>query len=198
MLKSLVLVGALSGLLGTAQVSEAVDLQAGWYVKLGSGMLSGIDPIYQRPNTVDWNFVGSLGAFGPFEVTYQSWQEQRVVTVPTSVSGVAPGTSIWLWAEPSDPVYWPISLVGVRWETNYQADRMILELYKYSTSGVYTLLWAQNRSGYNHYHGNLLGQWEEIEIGSIPVFRVRVVPEANTCAALLIPSLLVILKRRKC
>jgi len=171
-------------MLAFAGAAHAADLQAGWYVKLGLVDVRGWDG-YQW-GIVDWNFVGGLGTYGPFEVTSPDpvWA-RRMVSVPSSVSGVAPGTSVDLWGEPAIPIGFPVSEVVVCYDTNYDATRMRLELLMYRADVGFTMLWAENRSGLHQVWTNVLGPSQVIPLGYSPVFRVTVVPEPGPFLAII-------------
>jgi hypothetical protein len=163
------------------QAGWAADLQAGWYVKLGLVALWGRDPGTGHEVGVDWNFTGGLGTFGPFEVSGPDmWYPQRMVSVPSSVTGVAPSTSVYLWGEPSRAVDFVVSRVSPFWDTYYDGASMRLELLMYGESTGFTLLWSQTKSGVYGGAGNVLSEFQSIPIGHVPVFRVTTVPEAHS------------------
>lgn len=180
MKKALVLLAVLSLLLAASAI-QAADLQAGWYVKMAGVALFG--PIKQPPyhTGTGWNFTGGLGTYGPFKVSSPDplWAE-RMVSVPTSVSGVTPSTSVYLWGQPVDPVYYDVREVQFFCETNYDASQMQLQLLMYnSTDHNYTLLWSQSQSGYRSSWVSALTFPQKIPVGYVPVFRVTTVPEPS-------------------
>jgi hypothetical protein len=167
-------------------VGQAADLQAGWYVKLaGVGMFGPISEPPYRTGT-GWNFTGELGMYGPFEVSSPDpvWAE-RMVSVPVSVTGVAAGTSVYLWGQPTWAVYYPVDALDFYWETNCDKSVVQLELLMYNPSYGYTKLWSYSQSPYNSGFDNVLTFPQEIPIGYVPVFRVSVVPEPNGVIVLL-------------
>jgi len=183
-------------LLLAAQAAFAVDLEAGWYVKLGGVALHGIVP-GEGTWTTGWNFVDGLGDHGPFRVTgFDTRVPQRMVSVPEDAFNVAPGTSVYLWGEPDSPVVWPVSEVVVYWDSYYQASKMRLELLKYTGEGEFAVLWVQDESGASLHWDNVLTQGQEIEVESVPVFRVTVVPEPASAIVLAIGSVLQARRRR--
>lgn len=180
-------------MLAFAGATHAADLQAGWYVKLGGFSTRGWNG--SQWAAVEWTFSGGLGVWGPFEVTSPHvWWPQRQVIVHTTVTGVPAGTSVYLWGIPERPIDFAASELVIGWETDYDAANMRLELLMYQEGQGYTLLWAQNQSGYHHDYPNLLGPSQVIPIGCSPVFRVVVLPEPNPVFALLagLPCLLMI------
>lgn len=185
MKKAVVLLAVLSMLLA-ASISQAADLQAGWYVKLAGVALFG--PISQPPYRMatDWNFTGGLGTYDPFEVTNPDpiWAE-RMVSVPESATNVPGGTSVYLWGQPVDPIYYPVDAVTFAWETNCDKSVVQLELLMYNPSSGYTKLWSYSQSPYNLGFDNVLAFPQKIPVGYVPVFRVSVVPEPSGIIVLL-------------
>jgi len=179
-----------------AGAAHAADLQAGWYVKLGLVDVRGWDG-YQW-GIVDWNFVGGLGTYGPFEVTSPDpvWA-RRMVSVPSSVSGVAPGTSVDLWGEPTREVNFPISAVVPCYDTYYDASQMRLQLLMYKQDAGFTLLWEQARSGFWGDWSNVLSGSQVIPVGYSLVFRVTVVPEQGSLLVTICALASTLLSRRR-
>jgi len=184
-MKRLTVILFLLHVLGLTQAAHAVDLEAGWYVKLGSVAL--YSPYgWGGPGrqSVAWNPVGGLGTYGPFEVTTTAeWWPQRVVSVPSTAVGVVPGTGAWLWGELEHPVDYPFAEVSLHWETNYDASKMRLELLMYKQDEGLTLLWAEDRSGLQSGYHNVLSPVQYIPLGYEAVFRVIAVPEPSTIGA---------------
>ncbi|MGI6296926.1 MAG: PEP-CTERM sorting domain-containing protein [Armatimonadota bacterium] len=182
-MKKFVVAVAIVVILLSAQISQAADLQEGWYVKLGWVDVRGWDGMRER--VVDWDFTGPLGSVGPFEVTSPDplWA-RRMISVPNTVSGIAPGTSVDLWGEPLSLVDFPITEVVVCYDTNYDAAKMRLQLFMYQQDTGFTLLWSEERSGLHQVWSNVLGQFQMIPVGYSPVFRVTVIPEPSTVLAL--------------
>ena len=185
-MKKITVVLAVLLLLALAQMGQAADLQAGWYIKLGGVGLFGAIPQSPYYTGTDWNFTTELGTYGPFEVTSPDpvWAE-RMVSVPVSVTGVSAGTSVYLWGQPIDPVYYPVDDVSFHWETNCDKSVVQLELLMYSPSSGYTKLWSYSQSPYTSDASNVLTFPQKIPVGYVPVFRVSVVPEPNGLLALL-------------
>ncbi len=179
-MKKLVVALAIGVILLSAQVSQAADLQEGWYVKLGMVTLWGFDYGINFYTGTDWHFTGEIGEHGPFTVTSPDpvWAE-RTIAVNETVTGIAPYTSVYLWGEPENPVTYDVTALGLYCETNYDASCMRLELLSYD--GIdFTLLWTQDKSGFNTGIRNVLSSSQMIPIGSVPVFRVTVVPEPSS------------------
>ena len=160
----------------STQVTQAATLEEGWYVKLGLVDVRGWDGTSYC--VIDWNFTGDLGMVGPFSVTSPDpvWA-RRMVSVDSTVSGIAPGTSVYLWGTPVTEVTFPITGVVPYYDTDYDASRMRLQLLMYHADAGYTILWEQNRSGVWGDAGSVLSQNQSIPIGYTPVFRVTVIPE---------------------
>ncbi len=179
-MKKLVVALAIVVLLLSAQVSQAVDLQEGWYVKLAAVALFGFDYGINFYTGTAWYFTGELGEYGPFTVTSPDpVRAERLIAVTETASRIAPGTSVYLWGEPENAVTYDVTEMGPYWETNYDASCMRLELLSYD--GVdFTLLWTQDKSGFNAGIRNVLSSSQMIPIGSVPVFRVTVVPEPSS------------------
>ena len=172
-------------LLSLSQVTQAVTLEEGWYVKLGYVALYGFDPIAGHDFALAWNFTDPLGTSGPFSVTQlgQHWP-QRMISVSDTATDVLPGTCVDLYGEPVATIPAIVSEVSFRYETDYVASLMRLDLLMQAPDGNQTLLWSQNTSGFTWSEGNAL-EWNQIiPVGYIPVFRVTVVPEPSAFAAL--------------
>ena len=185
-------------LLSLSQVTQAVTLEEGWYVKLGGVALFGFDPVLSFYTGADWHFTVDTGDQGPFNVASPDpvWAE-RMVSVPETVTGVIPGASVYLWGEPTYPVTYAITEVGFFWETNYDASRMRLDLLAYDGAG-FTLLWSQDNSGLDSGFRNVLTASQSIPVGSVPVFRVTVVPEPSSMLAMIgcVAGAVFVLRRR--
>ncbi len=183
-MKKFVVAVAIVVLLLSAQVSQAADLQEGWYVKLAAVALYGFDYGINFYTGTAWHFTGELGEHGPFTVTSPDpvWAE-RTIAVNETVSGIAPYTSVYLWGEPENPVTYDVTEIGLFWETDYDAASMRLELLSYDGFD-FTLLWSQDKSGFNSGYHNVLSAWQQIPVGSVPVFRVTAIPEPSSLLAL--------------
>lgn len=184
-------------LLGLGSAAHAVDLEAGWYVKLFGVSLGGLvgEGGWQ---VVNWHFTGGLGTSGPFEVTSPDplWAE-RVVSVPQTVKGVTAGTSVYLWGEPVSSVDFIVRQLGVGYDTLYDASRMRLDVLMYKESEGFTLLWSQGLSGFQQGWPNVLEESQAIPVGYQPVFRVAVVPEPCSTSAMLVGITLAVVVRRR-
>ncbi len=176
-MRVVVVVVAVLSLAVLVQTGQAADLQAGWYVKIAGVGLYGQTPEPPYEIATGWNFTGDLGTYGPFEVSSPDpvWAE-RMVSVPASVSGVTPGTAVYLWGEPAYPVFYDVRRVDFHIETNYDASQMQLQLLMYKPDLGYTLLWSQSRSGYQFYWVSPLIFPQTIPLGYVPVFRVTTMP----------------------
>lgn len=181
----------------STQVTHAANLEEGWYVKIGWVTVGGWDGTSDR--IIDWDFTSDLGIVGPFNVTSPDplWA-RRMVSVDSTVSGIAPGTNIDLWGAPVAEVTFPITEVVICYDTNYDATQMRLELLIYSPDAGFTLLWSESKSGTHSVWTNVLGQSQYIPIGYVPVFRVTAVPEPPVAVVFVtgLSSLLVRIRRR--
>jgi len=147
-MRKLALILAVAGLLCLAQASQAADLQAGWYVKLGGVALFGIDPTLQQQVGIDWSFVGGLGDWGPFAVTEPdgSWV-QRVIAVPGNAYGIASGTKVDLTGTPLSAVNFIPDTLQFAYGTFYDVTQMRFDLYSQHSDGTLDKLYSETRSG---------------------------------------------------
>lgn len=184
-MKAVALILAVVGLLGLAQVSQAVTPQAGSYVKLGYVALYGYDPVAAHDFAFAWDFTGPLGASGPFTVTQlgQRWP-QRMISLTNVADDVLPGTCVDLYGQPRTTIPATVTEVSFRYETTYVASQMRLDLLMQAPDGNQTLLWSQNTSGFTWSEGNVLGWNQSIPVGYVPLFRITVVPEPLAFAVL--------------
>lgn len=183
-MRKLVFVLALFLLLA-AQIGQAADLQAGWYVKLGNVAVFGVDPNTRRETAIDWSFAGGLGSYGPFEVTSPgATYPQRVVTVPSTVNGAASGAYIDLTGMPDIPIgFTPNSLQFV-YNTYYDVSQMRFDLFVRHSDGTIETLFSETRSGQHSGVPTvfLLGRYSPIS--DTLVFRTSVVPEPSSAITL--------------
>lgn len=182
------------------QDGQAADLQAGWYVKLGQIALYGIIPQPPYYTAIGWNFAVTPGTYGPFEVTTDTthWAEWPVtIFVPTTQTGVAAGTSIYLHGLPEVPLSFTADMLGIVYETNYDSSQMIAQLYVQHNSGQTELLWTEPRSGHHWGNVNVLRQWQYIQPTDTIYFKVVAVPEPSQCLVLLTPAAWVLLMKRR-
>ena len=124
--------------------------------------------------------------YGPFQVTKDPTWYSRTVSVPSTVYGVAPGTSVELpiltyLADTSI-----IASMSVDWHTNYDASRMRLQLIQRDThTGAVAVLWDQVRSGYATVQLNDRCMASDIHPTGL-AFRVMAVPEPGSLVSLII------------
>jgi len=167
-----------------AGATHAADLQAGWYVKLGSVALYGYDSQYGY-GVIDWDFVAGVGDYGPFRITQPApnWP-QRLVTVVSDAHGVLPGTGIDLTgAAGAGPPSFVVQSIYFACETYYDATQMQLSLLIRRTTGVEIPLWTQQQS-WLYQAGPQLSLGTSLDSGDIFVFRVAVVPEPSALLCL--------------
>jgi hypothetical protein len=192
-MKKLLLLFAVLLLVGLAPPTQAADLEAGWYVKLGGFFTLGFDGA--QWHAVDWSFVGGLGTFGPFEVTSpHPWWPQREIRVPGTTTAPT-GTALYFWLEPEVPVSYDVYEAVPRWETSYDASRMRLEMLIGREGEPLALLWAQDQSGSNWGYHNVLTGLQHIPAGYQPVLRVVVLPEPGCLMCVVCGSMVFFIRR---
>ncbi len=199
-MKKITVVLAVLLLLALAQMGQAADLQAGWYVKFGQIALLGAIPQPPYYTAIDWNFTVTPGTYGPFEVTTDTaqWAEWPVtISVPTTQTGVAAGTSVYLYGQPEVPMSFIADRLDIVYETNYDSSQMIAQLYVQHASGQTDLLWTEPRSGHHWGNVNVLGLWQYIQPTDTLYFKVVAVPEPSQFLALLTPAVCVLLMKRR-
>ena len=178
-MKRLAIALVVIGLLIVSQVTQAANLEEGWYVKLGGVGILGYTPSV-GPWNYEWDFVGGLGNDGPFVITSpDAFYPQRLVSVPQDTIGVAPGTSLYLWGKPMSPLPQNgiITGIGFHWETNYDAAVMRVDLLMCDPEQSYTTVWSQNKSGF---HWGIPDVNISISPTTYqPAFRITVIPEAS-------------------
>lgn len=159
-------------LCGTAQ---AVDLEAGWYVKIGDISMMMHDGPYQYG--MNWYLTTpTTGSYPPFEVTSENPSWQRVITIPNSVS-VPSGTSITFEGQPQVHTDLLIDRVDVLFQTDYDASRLALDLIWKHVNGTESLLRRQDQSGYVGGGLSALTPGMSLAQGDSVLIRVSAVPE---------------------
>jgi hypothetical protein len=179
--------------------AQAVDLEAGWYVKLGGVAVWGFDPKIGRDVGYDWNFEGGIGMFGPFEVTqpHRTWP-QRMVSVPSAVTGVAPGTAVYLSGAPTATIDFQVDRIDVSYDTLYDPSAIVVQALVLHSDGTEEVLWSHLRSGHAVGSAGVLGTSDRfLLVGDSVAFRVVAVPEPAGAIVLLTGApLLAALSRR--
>ena len=114
-MKRLAIALVVIGLLAVSQVTQAANLEEGWYVKIGAVGILGYTPNV-GPWNYDWDFTSPLGTVGPFLVTQPDplWP-QRLISVQ-NLNDVPSGTAVDLfgqlrYAVPNNAVVTGISVV---------------------------------------------------------------------------------------
>lgn len=200
-MKKLAVVLAVAASLATAHAADAANLQAGWYAKIGNVGLSGFDPNSGRDFARGWSATSPLGKFGPFDVTHPTEPDplfpQRVIAVPSTVSGVAAGTAVYEYGVLDAPLPAPATYMSVAYETSYDAAQMMLQLCVQHSNGQSELVWGESRSG--HHIGNVGVLWpgQSILPTDTLYFSVVVVPEPSQCAMLALYMLGLLCVRRR-
>ena len=184
-------------ILAVAGAAHAVTLEQGWYAQIRTMMIMVYD---QDGVPIPWgggDFNTPPGMYGPFQVTKDPYSYSRTVSVPSTVYGVAPGTSVELpiltyLADTSI-----IAVLGMDARTNYDASRMRLQLIQHDQStGGTTVLWEQAQS--NDY-------WDGVTMSDLHpaglAFRVIAVPEPGTLVSLIFgvvgTAVLPLIRRRR-
>ena len=176
MRKPAVLLAVVLLLLALAQAGQAVELEAGWYVKFGYISLVGWD----GPDEwmVSWLASSDLGKIGPLLVEDggSTYLYGRVITVP-SHSTTEPGIVFEDFG--SDTSYYPYyQFLQLAWQTNYDANRLQLQVFRHKDGHEDELVWRQTESGVMHGHGNV---WysHPVQAGEDVVFRLVAIPEPS-------------------
>ena len=166
-------------LLLSAQVTQAVTLEEGWYVKLGGVAFFGTDPGSGYGYARGWAATSALGTYGPFTVIHPTEYDpvfpQRVISVTTTVTGVSAGTAVYVYGELDGPLLSPATRIDVVYETNYDPSKMLLKMYQRHAEGWDELIWTPR-----HTYGLadvLDGTGRTIPVGDSIYFQIVAVPE---------------------
>lgn len=162
---------------------HAADLQAGSYVTVHAvhiWQFSGGEP-YVRAG--GW-FNTAPGQYGPFNVTDGPYhaRSERDVTVPLQVSGAGPSDSLELPMGFGMTIGEPVAWIDFSWETDYDANQMYLELWRYRYAGNAERIWSQQLSGRHYEYTTHMLYLSEFE-GNL-FFKVNVLPEPSSLAVL--------------
>ncbi len=181
-MKKLVAALAIGVILLSARVSQAADLQEGWYVKLGMVTLWGFDYGINFYTGTDWDFTNNIGQYDEFMVTNPDsiWPE-RLISVTTSQFNVPCGTGITLSGTPRNALAYDITRIDVTCETYYEAEHLQLQAWLERTDGAQELLWSQQISGYVYGTAELLGGNKIMAPEDVLYFRLSTgVPEPQS------------------
>ena len=168
-----------------AGAAHAVTLEQGWYAQIRGVSMEVYD---QDGVPIPWGFDPYFntppGMYGPFQVTNdpRGNSYSRTVSVPSTVYGVAPGTSVELPLITSMADTSVIASMSVDVRTNYDASGMRLQLigHDQSTGGT-TVLWEQAQSN-DYWHGVIMAC--DVYPAGL-AFRVMAVPEPGGASSLL-------------
>lgn len=187
-MKKLVAALAIVVLLLCAQISQAADLQEGWYVKLGIVQLYCVVPTPPHEVWVTWIPSVQPGAFGPFQVTVDTAQNAPypvTISVPTTQIGVAAGTEVLILGRLENQISWSATSLYVPYETNYEPSQMRIELFQHRPNGQDELIWSQ-MEGHRTGNVNVLdGSGRTISPDDSIYFKVVVVPEPSQLIAVI-------------
>lgn len=185
--------------------SHAVQLQQGWYAWFAGVHLEGpYNPNTGAPYYTTWWYPAtSLGQSGPLDISVRPYfPDSRMATVRASTD-IQPrvlfedaGTSAF------DRAYYTVSAM---WETDYDADKMRLQLLRRRVGLADELLWEQASSSHQiaqvgsdpmsySYPSPLFGPGDRL------VIRIVAVPEPASAMGLLVGIVGVCtrLRRRRC
>lgn len=134
---------------------------------------------------MDWNFVGGLGVFPPFEVMEPNDNPlYRKVLVISDSTGVPRGTGVDLEGEPAVPVSFRVDAILFHYTTFYDAAHMKLQMVVRRSNGQEEVLWQQNRSGLASGTPEVLDGKKFVYPGDTIALRVSAVPEPTSALAL--------------
>lgn len=196
-MKRITVILAVVSLLALCHISQAADLQAGWYAKISSVDIYSYDDQYHLPylRGGGW-FTEPTGLHYPFDVTdegYQTDSLRRITVVQDTVAGPDQSLTLSLWVGVG---YSEIAFLNIHWHSNYDASQMVLEFWQEWNDGSKHLLWSQGQSGEQFgdkvIDGSLLANGEYR-------FKVNVVPEPSSLTGLILalPVLVGFARRRK-
>lgn len=178
-----------------AQCAPAVDLQAGWYVSYSWVSLEGMQSVDNSWAT-PWSPTSSLGNTGYLRVdaTAPAVSGGRMISVLADES-MDGGTVFEDYGTYSAP-YSYYQFVKVGWETNYDASRLQLQVYRHVDGLTDQLVWSQSQSGYQVGFSNI---WNTSPLlaGQSVVFRVVAVPEPSGSVIMLILASGACFRRRR-
>ena len=195
MRKPAVLLAVVLMSLALGQAGQGVDLEAGWYATCHGITLLGDGP---DPWGATWYATSAMGEFGPILVENVGPPNiGRKITILEDLT-IAPGAVLFedygTYAGVEDYLY---PFVDVGWETNYDANRMQLRLYRHVEGSSDELVCSQSQSAYQLGHGNVWSTYPLLS-GEQVVLRLVVVPEPASLLALAVgPAILVLRNGRR-
>ena len=194
-MKRLAIALVVIGLLAVSQVTQAANLEEGWYVKFSSAALYGFDYALREEVSVGWTFTSGLGTYGPFTISQPNplWP-QRMISVATSVCGVPDKTGINLHGQPDSPFTFVSTRLDFMYETYYDATQVIASLFVQHANGETELIWNENRSGLHNRYATLI---TTILPSDIIYFNVSAVPEPSGVLFIIPATSLMWILRRK-
>jgi hypothetical protein len=169
---------ALLATLVVAIPASAVQLQAGWYAQFGYVGLGGDQWDTEPPQLWEegWTPTSSLGQQGSMLV------EEPNPVAPgsrrvTLTQGFAADPGIIFEDAGTYPGAYPYyNWVTVWWQTNYDAKRLQLQLFRHHQGRPDELVWRQTTSDAAIGHGNVWNSYP-LQSGEQIVFRLAVIPE---------------------
>ena len=178
--------------------APAADLQAGRYANVSSVSLYQYDSQgYPFIRAGLW-FTTSPGMYGPFLVgdgPYHT-RDWRDISVPSTVTGVGPDSSLVLPVGTGMTLGEPIAWISIPWVADYDATQMQLEFWRTRSNGIAERLWAQQLSGYRY--GSVDVAQNTFLEGPL-YFKVSVIPEPASFNLLVggLSALLLTIRRRR-
>lgn len=167
-----------------AGTAHAVTLQQGWWVRYEYVSLYGHEGPESAPITswgTGWYPTSTLGLYGPIRVEEGAYPFTRGRTVTiVQTTNAEPGVFFEDYGSytSAGPYYQDISLT---WQTDYDASRLQLQVFRHKSGQADELVWQQTASGYtvpplgqyDIWHGAPLLDGEQV------VVRLVVVPEPS-------------------
>ena len=167
-------------LLALSQAAQAVEVEAGWYVKFGEISLQG----YYGPDewVENWYPESALGQSGILFVEEGTpfWRSRK--TTVTADTYVEPGVLFEDYGSYAGqyPYY---QLVNMAWETDYDATRVQLRVFRHRGGGADELIWSQTQSGYAVGGANIWNSYP-LQDGEQIVVRLVAIPEPSSLAGI--------------
>ncbi len=187
-------------ILALAGTAHAVTLEQGWYAQVRS-----VDLIYRSVGAeyeshAQPRILLASGVYGPYRVSRAPYEDNycKTVDIPTSASGIEPGTAVELPLATGLMDTDVIEAFYIGWYSDYIASHMQLQLIRHdATNGNTRILWSQTRSG------AVNGYDEILALDVYPdglAFRVITVPEPHSWLVLAMGILAtaIPLRRKRC
>jgi hypothetical protein len=183
MKRAVAVLAVLSALGGFAGSTHALTLQEGWYAWFG-GVYAQVT-YYPSGESyyAFWQPTTSLGQYGPVTVgLWEGYSSTRRVTVPADAS-VSPGV-LFEDAGSFSGLDREFSELYINWETDYDATKMRLQLFRRRAGQADHLLWEQAASGHRVADGTPMVDYPILVPGDGLTFSIAALPEPASVTGL--------------